>query len=44
MFDVKTPNRIYYLAAESEEDMNNWVDCICHVCGLKAFTDEQECE
>lgn len=42
MFDVKTPSRVYYLAAESEEEMNKWVDCICQVCGLKAFSDEQE--
>lgn len=43
MFDVKTPSRIYYLAAESELDMNSWVDCICQVCGLKAYSsDEQE--
>uniref|UniRef100_A0A1B6D503 PH domain-containing protein n=1 Tax=Clastoptera arizonana TaxID=38151 RepID=A0A1B6D503_9HEMI len=40
MFDVKTPKRIYYLAAESEEEMNKWVDCICQVCGLKAYSQE----
>lgn len=38
MFDIKTPKRTYYLAAESEEDMNRWVDFVCHVCGLKPFT------
>jgi hypothetical protein len=40
MFDVKTPKRVYYLAAESEEDMNRWVEYVCHVCGLKAYKDE----
>uniref|UniRef100_A0A069DVK0 Putative pleckstrin similarity domain protein n=1 Tax=Panstrongylus megistus TaxID=65343 RepID=A0A069DVK0_9HEMI len=40
MFDVKTPKRIYYLAAETEDDMNKWVDCVCHVCGLKAYSQE----
>jgi hypothetical protein len=40
MFDVKTPKRVYYLVAESEEDMNKWVEYICHVCGLKAYKDE----
>jgi hypothetical protein len=40
MFDVKTPKRVYYLAAESEEDMNKWVEYVCHVCGLKAYKDE----
>jgi hypothetical protein len=40
MFDVKTPKRVYYLVAESEEDMNKWVEYVCHVCGLKAYKDE----
>lgn len=35
MFDIKTPHRIYYLAAASEEDMRNWVKWICQVCGLQ---------
>lgn len=37
MFNIRTPKRMYYLAAETEDDMNKWVDCICHVCGLKPF-------
>ncbi|KAK9502972.1 hypothetical protein O3M35_011643 [Rhynocoris fuscipes] len=41
MFDVKTPKRTYYLAAETEEDMNKWVDCVCHVCGLKSYSQEE---
>lgn len=40
MFAIKTPKRDYYLAAETEEDMNKWVDCVCHVCGLKPFITE----
>lgn len=40
MFDVKTPKRTYYLAADSETDMNKWVDCVCQVCGLKSATDD----
>lgn len=35
MFDVKTPNRTYYLAADSEEDMRGWVLVICQVCNLQ---------
>lgn len=35
MFDMKTPNRTYYLAAETEEDMRNWVMVICQVCNLQ---------
>ncbi|KAF7987525.1 hypothetical protein HCN44_003287 [Aphidius gifuensis] len=42
MFNVKTPKRIYYLVAESETDMNKWVDAVCQVCGLKAYTQDEE--
>jgi protein daughter of sevenless len=35
MFDIKTSHRIYYLAADTEEDMRGWVTCICEVCGLQ---------
>ena len=41
MFDIKTPRRVYYLAAEGEEDMNTWVDLVCRVCGLHNFTCEK---
>lgn len=46
MFDVRTPKRTYYLVAESEADMNKWVDAVCQVCGLKAYTqdEEQQCQ
>lgn len=41
MFDIKTPTRTYYLAAETEEEMKAWVNCICNICGLKATTDDE---
>ncbi|KAF5277604.1 hypothetical protein FQA39_LY06097 [Lamprigera yunnana] len=41
MFDIKTPSRIYYLAAETEEEMIAWVNCICNICGLKATADDE---
>lgn len=47
VFNVKTPNRIYYLAADSDEDMRFWVNCICKVCGLQDLSkvsDERQCE
>ncbi|XP_050431846.1 protein daughter of sevenless [Adelges cooleyi] len=44
MFDIKTPKRTYYLAAESEDDMNKWVDFVCHVCGLKPFTVDENAD
>lgn len=42
MFDVKTPRRTYYLAADSEEDMNAWVNCICEVCNLQDLSKHQQ--
>lgn len=46
MFNVKTPKRTYYLVAENEAEMNKWVDAVCQVCGLKAYTqdEEQQCQ
>lgn len=35
VFNVKTPRRTYYLAADSDEAMRYWVNCICNVCGLQ---------
>ncbi|XP_037048590.1 protein daughter of sevenless [Bradysia coprophila] len=40
MFDVKTPRRTYYLAADSEADMNDWVACICQVCNLQDLSNK----
>ncbi|XP_037087607.1 GRB2-associated-binding protein 2-like [Pollicipes pollicipes] len=37
MFDIRTPKRTFYLAAESKALMERWVDCICRVCGLKVY-------
>lgn len=42
MFNVKTPKRIYYLVAENEVDMNKWVDAVCQVCNLKAYTQDDD--
>lgn len=42
MFNVKTPKREYFLVAENEADMNKWVDAVCQVCGLKAYTNDEE--
>lgn len=36
VFDIKTPTRTYYLAADTEVEMRSWVKCICKVCGLRA--------
>lgn len=39
IFDIKTIDRIFYLVADSEEEMNKWVRCICDICGFNP-TDE----
>jgi len=41
MFDIKTPKRVYYLAADSEQEMTRWVDYVCQVCGLHPFQTEE---
>ncbi|XP_072784829.1 GRB2-associated-binding protein 1 isoform X3 [Taeniopygia guttata] len=39
IFDINTIDRVFYLVAESEEEMNKWVRCICDICGFNP-TDE----
>ncbi|VVC30383.1 Pleckstrin homology domain,PH domain-like [Cinara cedri] len=43
IFDIKTPERTYYLAAESEEEMKKWIHFVHNICGLKLFTGDSEC-
>ncbi|KAL7045766.1 hypothetical protein ACKWTF_002328 [Chironomus riparius] len=40
MFDMKTPNRTYYLSADNEQDMRDWVMVICQVCNLQETEDK----
>uniref|UniRef100_T1IV16 PH domain-containing protein n=1 Tax=Strigamia maritima TaxID=126957 RepID=T1IV16_STRMM len=42
MFDIQTPKRIYLLVAETDSEMNKWVECICQVCGLKIDSEEDQ--
>merc|ERR1719232_199391 len=39
MFDIRTPRRVYYLAADTEEEMSSWVDLVCRVCGLHNYSE-----
>lgn len=41
VFDIKTPMRTYYLAADSEKEMTSWVEHICKVCGLQCTSNEE---
>nr|XP_014348124.1 PREDICTED: GRB2-associated-binding protein 1 [Latimeria chalumnae] len=42
IFDIKTIDRIFYLVADSEEEMNKWVRCICDICGFNPTDDEHQ--
>lgn len=39
LFSIKTRHRnrsrTYFLAADSDDDMLKWVDCLCEVLGMK---------
>uniref|UniRef100_A0A8C6TUU2 GRB2-associated binding protein 1 n=1 Tax=Neogobius melanostomus TaxID=47308 RepID=A0A8C6TUU2_9GOBI len=39
IFDIKTIDRVFYLVADTEEEMNKWVHSICEICGFNP-TDE----
>ncbi|CAL8115102.1 unnamed protein product [Orchesella dallaii] len=41
-FHLRTPSRIYYLAADTEPEMNKWVEGLCQVGGLKIVEDESD--
>ncbi len=34
VFDIETHDRVYYLVATSSEEMTEWVDTLCNVCGF----------
>ncbi|KAK3573160.1 hypothetical protein QTP86_014099, partial [Hemibagrus guttatus] len=34
IFDIKTIDRVFYLVADTEDEMNKWVRCICDICGF----------
>ncbi|XP_026972878.1 GRB2-associated-binding protein 1 isoform X4 [Sagmatias obliquidens] len=46
IFDINTIDRIFYLVADSEEEMNKWVRCICDICGFNPTEEDassQDC-
>ncbi|XP_048855831.1 GRB2-associated-binding protein 1-like isoform X4 [Brienomyrus brachyistius] len=40
IFDIKTIERVFYLVADTEEDMNKWVRSICEICGFNPTDDD----
>uniref|UniRef100_A0A3B3T495 GRB2-associated binding protein 1 n=1 Tax=Paramormyrops kingsleyae TaxID=1676925 RepID=A0A3B3T495_9TELE len=39
IFDIKTIERVFYLVADTEEEMNKWVRSICEICGFNPTDD-----
>ncbi|XP_062243330.1 GRB2-associated-binding protein 1 isoform X5 [Platichthys flesus] len=39
IFDIKTIDRVFYLVADTEDEMNKWVCCICDICGFNPTDD-----
>ena len=35
VFSINTRSRIYYLVADSQEEMEKWVEKLCEVCGFQ---------
>ena len=35
MFSINTRSRIYFLAVDSQKEMDTWVSMVCKACGLK---------
>jgi len=42
MFSINTPSRIYFLAVDTEKEMDTWVNLVCKACGLRDTTEEKE--
>ncbi|XP_024115091.1 GRB2-associated-binding protein 1 isoform X5 [Oryzias melastigma] len=40
IFDIKTIDRVFYLVADTEEEMNKWVRHICDICGFNPTDDD----
>ncbi|XP_008300833.1 GRB2-associated-binding protein 1 isoform X1 [Stegastes partitus] len=40
IFDIKTIDRVFYLVADSEDEMNKWVRHICDICGFNPTEDD----
>uniref|UniRef100_A0A8B9HIN6 GRB2-associated binding protein 1 n=1 Tax=Astyanax mexicanus TaxID=7994 RepID=A0A8B9HIN6_ASTMX len=43
IFDIKTIDRVFYLVADTEEEMNKWVRCICDICGFNPTDSDGTC-
>ena len=44
MFSINTRSRIYFLAVDTQQEMDTWVNVVCKACGLRDTTEDQEKE
>jgi len=42
LFNISTQKRIYYLSADTVEEMNGWVQSLCQACGLRAYQTDDD--
>lgn len=43
IFDIKTIDRVFYLVADTEDEMNKWVRNICDICGFNPTDEGEDC-
>jgi len=41
-FSLSTSSKDYFLSADSEAELNEWVSCLTHVCRLKLADDDKQ--
>lgn len=41
IFDLKTSERTYYFGCETQDEMNQWINCICQVSEMKSSSDAE---
>ena len=34
VFNIETKERVYFLVAKTQKEMEEWVEAVCRVCGL----------
>ena len=42
MFSINTSSRIYFLAVDTQQEMDTWVNMVCKACGLRDTSEEMD--
>lgn len=42
MFSINTRSRIYFLAVDTEKEMDTWVNMVCKACGLRDTSEDEK--